>query len=138
MNKHDNFFTRGVIGAAGGPVILATVYLCIYLSGALPSVETDKLVIAILTSSVMAFIAGGISVVHKVERLSPAMKALIHMVVLYVDYLGFYLINGFLPENPTSFWIFTAIFFVGFLIIWAIIYFVEKAKTNKLNRAFKK
>ena len=68
------------------------------------------------------------------ESLPLISAILLHAGVLYLDYLIMYLVNNWLPRNLTAFGIFTAIFAVGFAIIWIGIYFHTKAKTDKLNQ----
>ena len=86
--------------------------------------------------SCMAFIAGGISVIYQLEQLPKAMAALIQMAVLYVDYLGIYLLNGWLPLNAIP--VFTLIFAVGFAAIWAMIYLYVKRTVSDLNEKIKR
>lgn len=68
------------------------------------------------------------------ELLLPkAFAGLIQAAVLYVDYIGFYLINGWLPVNKI--WMFTLIFVVCFAIIWFAIYITVRLKVVKVNKA---
>ena len=63
---------------------------------------------------------------------------LIHGVVLYLGYLGTYLINGWLDFGVIPFIVFTAIFVVGYILIWAIIYSIIRKNTAKINKILKK
>ena len=54
------------------------------------------------------------------------------LAALYADYLGFYLLNGWLPVSRV--WIFTVIFVVIFAVTWLIIYLSVKAKVDKMNK----
>jgi len=54
---------------------------------------------------------------------------------LLADYLGVYLLNGWLPLNRV--WIFVVIFVGMFVTIWGIVYLSVRAKVNKLNNALK-
>ena len=92
----------------------------------------DQVVLGIISTTVMAFIAAGVSVVYQIESLPKAFAGLIQAAVLYIDYLGIYLLNGWIPLNRV--WIFTIIFFAGFIIIWLAIYVPIKLKVNKINR----
>ena len=58
---------------------------------------------------------------------------LIHGGVLYVSYLCTYLLNDWLDLGMIPIIVFTAIFIVGYLVIWAVIYAAMKRKTAKLN-----
>ena len=128
-----NFIIRGLTAAWAGPVVLAIVYLCLHGAGVVSAVEADVLFKAIVSSVIMAFVAGGIGCIYKVERLPLAIATLLHVTILYFDYLVFYLINAYLPNN--AIWIFTAIYLAGFALIWLIIYFaVVRRNVNKLNK----
>ena len=63
---------------------------------------------------------------------------LIHGSVLYISYLATYLINGWLEEGKTPILVFTGIFILGYLVIWAIIYSIVKKNTEKVNEVLKK
>ena len=57
---------------------------------------------------------------------------LIQMAVLYIDYMGIYLLNGWLPAEKIG--AFTLIFIAGFAVIWLIIYATIRAKVNQINQ----
>ena len=63
---------------------------------------------------------------------------LIHGGVLYLSYLATYLANGWLERGATPILVFTGIFLLGYLAIWAIIYSVTKKRTAKINEMLKK
>ena len=97
--------------------------------------SVSEMVIGIVSVTVLAFIAGGISMIYDVERLPIAIAALIHAGVLYLDYIVIYLINGWLKEGVTPFVIFTSCFFAGFALVWLIIYLTSKKSTDEVNMA---
>lgn len=133
MSFIKNFVLRGFTVAWAGPVVLAIVYFSLYKANVVTTVGADELFRAIITSVIMSFIAGGIGYIYKVERLNLAFATLIHLTVLYFDYLVFYLINGYLPNK--AIWIFTVIFVAGFIAIWMIIYFaVVRRSVERLNK----
>lgn len=41
----------------------------------------------------------GVSIVYQIENLPKAFAGLLQAAVLYIDYLGFYLLNGWIPLN---------------------------------------
>ncbi len=116
----------------GGPVIVAIVWLCIYKAGAITTLSVEKVVLGVLTSVVLVFIAAGISQIYKVESLPLAMKTLIQCAVLYIDYLGIYMLNGWI--SVSHLWGFTLIFLAIFVTIWLTIYIITKRSTEKMNR----
>ena len=76
--------------------------------------------------------------VYQVEQLPLPTMILLHGGVLYLAYILTYLLNGWLPADLTPILIFTGIFAAGYALVWLIIYFVEKAKAEKLNKLLKK
>ena len=62
---------------------------------------------------------------------------LIHGSVLYISYLGTYLLNDWLVWGVMPIVVFSAIFVVGYVVIWAIIYSITKRSTEKLNEMLK-
>ena len=128
------FFQKGLPVAAGGPVILAVVYYFLGQYGVIENLSVGEVVRGILTVTVLAFMAGGIPVVYEVERLSRLAAALIHVLVLYADYILIYLMNGWLQYAKTPILVFTILFFVGFGIIWLFIYKGIQANVERMNR----
>ena len=133
MKKYvKQFCIRGLMWAWGGPVIMAIVWMALHGAGVITSLTVNQAVLGIFTMTVMAFIAAGISIVYQIETLPKAFAGLIQAAVLYIDYLGFYLINGWIPVNKI--WIFTLIFVGCFTVIWFIIYITVKLKVDKMNK----
>jgi hypothetical protein len=84
--------------------------------------------------TLLAFIAGGINIVYKIEQL-PLMAAIsAHGIVLYLDYTIIYLINGWLGSGLKPFLVFTVCFIMGYSIVWVIIYLVMTRNANRLNQ----
>ena len=131
-----NFFIRGAMFAWGGPVILAIVWAVLKAAGVVTELTVNEVVLGIITTTVMAFIAAGVSIVYQIENLPKAFAGLIQMSVLYIDYLGFYLLNGWIPLNQI--WLFTLIFIGGFAVIWFSIYIPIKLKVKKMNQMLTK
>lgn len=133
MKKYvKQFCIRGLMWAWVGPVIMAIVWMALHGAGVITSLTVNQVVLGIFTMTVMAFIAAGISIVYQIETLPKAFAGLIQAAVLYIDYLGFYLINGWIPVNKI--WIFTLIFVGCFTVIWFIIYITVKLKVDKMNK----
>ncbi len=133
MKKHvKNFCKRGLIAAWGGPVIMAIIWLCLKAAGVMETLTVDQVVLGIISTTVMAFIAAGISIVYQIETLPKSMAALIQMAVLYIDYMGIYLLNGWLPVERIG--TFTLIFIAAFAVIWLIIYLSIRMKVNRINQ----
>jgi len=128
------FFRRGMSALGLGPLVLAVIYLILDVE----TLAAHEVILGIFSLSALAFIAGGMNVVYQIERLPLAVAILLHGGVLYLAYLATYLLNGWLAEGATPILVFTAIFAVGYLVIWAGIYFATRKKTQKLNEALQK
>lgn len=132
-NNIAEFFRRGLIACGFGPLILALLYLILQHCGALQTLTVNQVCIGIFSLSALAFIAGGMNVIYQVEQMPLMLAILIHGCVLYVSYLGTYLLNGWLEWGMTPILVFSLIFVLGYLAIWAVIYSVNKRNTAKLN-----
>lgn len=135
MKKYvTEFLKRGLMAAAGGPVVLAIVYGMLGNAGVIESLSPTEVTTGILSVTLMAFIAAGITVVYTAESLPLISAILIHAGVLYLDYLLMYLLNSWIPRDFTGIGVFTAIFAAGFAVIWLVIYVCIKAKTDSINK----
>ena len=128
------FLLRGLICAAGGPLVLAIIYGILGATGAVDALSPIEVCRGVLTITLLAFIAAGMTAIYQMEQLPLPTMILLHGGALYIAYLLTYLINGWLLNQLTSILIFTGIFIVGYAVIWLVIYCIEKAKTNKLNK----
>ena len=131
------FTKRGLVASAGGTIILAIVYGSIGANGVVTSLTPREVCLGILTVTLMAFIAAGITAVYQTERLPLMSAILIHAGVLYLDYLIMYLINSWIPRNLTAIGLFTGIFAAGFALVWVFIYLSIKSKTDHINKNLK-
>ena len=132
------FLRRGLIAAGIGPIVLAIVYLILQQTAAVETLSANQVCIGIFSITALTFIAGGMNAIYQIERLPLMLAILIHGGVLYVGYLGTYLLNDWLDFGILPMIVFTAIFVVGYIIIWVIIYSIIKKNTMKLNEGLKK
>ena len=132
------FFHRGMIACGFGPIVLAVFYLILRQQGIAETLTVEQVCRGIFSLSALAFIAGGMNVVYQIERLPLMVAILIHGSVLYVSYLGTYLLNDWLEWGVTPILVFSVIFVLGDLVIWAIIYSIIKRNTDQLNEMLKK
>ena len=132
------FVRRGFIATGLGPIVLAIVYLILKQSAAIDTLTVNQVCIGIFSLSALAFIAGGMNAIYQVERMPLMTAILIHGGILYIGYLGTYLLNDWLDFGVIPIMVFTAIFVVGYIVIWAIIYSIIKRNTAKLNEMLKK
>ena len=132
------FCRRGIAACGLGPIALAVIYLVLQYNGVVEVLTVHGVCVGIFSLSALAFVAGGMNVVYQIERL-PLMAAIsIHGAVLYVSYLLTYLVNDWLDRGTAPILVFTGIFAVGYLLIWAVIYYVIKKNTDRINEAMRK
>ena len=132
------FLRRGLIAAGIGPIVLGIVYLILQQTSAVETLCVNQVCIEIFSITVLAFIAGGMNAIYQIERLPLMVAILIHGGVLYISYLGTYLLNDWLDFGVMQIVVFSAIFVVGYIVIWAIIYSIIKRNAAKLNKMLKK
>ena len=131
------FLRRGLVACGFGPVVLAVLYLILQESAGLETLTVKEVCTGILSLTILAFIAGGMNAIYQMERLPLMAAILIHGCVLYLGYLVTYLVNDWLELGTTPILVFSGIFVVGYLAIWAIIYCIIKRRTARLNEMLK-
>lgn len=129
-----DFIKRGWLASVGGPIIYAIVMLILGICGVEKNISIYSVVIGITTSAVLAFIAAGVSVVYNIEKLNLLTATSIHALVLYLDYVLIYLLNGWLISKIDSILIFTGVYIAAYIIVWIIIYFSIKQSVKNLNK----
>ena len=77
------------------------------------------------------------NVIYQIERLPWMVASLNHGGVLYISYLVVYLINGWLKSGVTPFLVFSGIFIIGYMAVWAVIYSITKKRTERINEKLK-
>ena len=129
------FLRRGLLACGFGPMVLVILYLILYRQGHVETLHVYEVCRGIFSLSALAFVAGGMNVLYQIERLPLMVAVLIHGGALYVSYLATYLLNGWLQRGMLPLAVFTVIFVLGYLLIWAIIYSVTRRNTKRLNAA---
>lgn len=132
MNNYlKRFLHRGLMAASGGPIILGIIYW-IEGTAALPGREVF---LGIVTTSLLAFVAAGISVVYQIERIPLLPATMLHSGGLLTAYLTIYLINGWLqPKNIP--W-FLVIFCSLYAVIWTIVTLSVRHSVQRVNQKMK-
>ena len=131
------FLRRGLVACGFGPMVLAILYLILQESAGLETLTVKEVCTGILSLTALAFIAGGMNAIYQMERLPLMAAILIHGCVLYLGYLVTYLVNDWLELGTTPILVFSGIFVVGYLAIWAIICCIIKRRTARLNEMLK-
>ena len=131
------FLHRGLIAFGIGPIVLAIVYLILQQTAAVETLFVNQVCIGIFSITVLAFLAGGMNAIYQIERLPLMVAILIHGGILYISYLVTYLLNDWLDLGALPIIVFSAVFVVGYIVIWAIIYSIIKRNATKLNKMLK-
>lgn len=128
------FCLRGLLAASGGPVVLAIIYGILGAAGEATQLTPHEVCMGILSITLLAFIAAGMTAIYQMEQLPLATMILLHGAALYIAYLLTYLINGWLLSRLIPILIFTGIFIAGYALIWLIIYCITKNSAMRLNK----
>ena len=138
MKRYAMEFVRRGLAACGlGPLVLAVIYLILDRQGLVQTMDPAQVSVGIFSLTALAFLAGGMNVVYQLERLPLMAAVTIHGGVLYIGYLAVYLVNGWLEQGRGPILVFTAIFVIGYLLIWAAIYAILRRRTRILNQLLK-
>lgn len=139
MKRHIlEFLRRGVVACGFGPIVLAILYLVLHHHGVVDVLTVHEVCLGIISLFLLAFIAGGMNFIYQIEQLPLMLAILIHGSILYISYLATYLLNDWLDWGWIPILVFSAIFLLGYLGIWAVIYVVTKKKTAQVNELLKK
>lgn len=135
MNKYvKEFLHRGLMFGGFGPIIVGIIYLVLSYNIAGFSLGGADAFISIVSIYLLAFVHAGSSVFNQIEHWSTMKGLLCQLVSLYIAYVVCYLINSWIPFEFSVILIFTAIFVVGYLAIWGIVYLCVKGNAKKLNK----
>ena len=95
------------------------------------------MLLAIVSTYLLAFIHAGVSVFNQIEEWPIAKSLVFHFGSLYLAYLFCYAANRWIPFELNVVLIFTAIFVVCYFVVWftvfAVIKLTEKRLNNKIN-----
>ena len=133
-----DFVRRGLVASGFGPPVLAVLYLILHRQGLLETVTVAEVSTGIFSLWGLAFLAGGMNALYQIERLPLMVAIAIHGGVLYGGYLATYLLNGWLEWGTAPILVFTGIFLLGYLAIWAVIYAVTRRNTARVNALLRK
>ena len=128
------FILRGLMAASGGPLVLAIVYGSMGLTETVSTLTPGEVSLGIISVTLMAFIAAGITAIYQLEQLPLLSAILIHGGVLYLDYLLIYLINDWIPRNWVAMGVFTGVFVACYALISVCIYLSIRKKTQRINQ----
>ena len=139
MKQHIvDFLRRGFAACGFGPLVLAAIYLILQSKGIVETLSVNQVCLGIVSLSALAFIAGGMNFLYHLERLPLMVAIAIHGCVLYASYLVTYLVNGWLEWGFLPILVFSGIFVMGYLAIWAVIYAIIRHRTAQINAVLRK
>lgn len=138
MNRYlKDFLHRGLIFGGFGPIVVAIVFMCISLADEGFSLTANQILLATVSSYLLAFIQAGVTVFNQIEHWSTVKSLLCHFVTLYAAYSVCYVVNSWIPFEPMVLVIFSAVFVLLFFIIWGIVYFSVRLTSKRFNSQLK-
>ena len=132
------FLRKGVIAGGFGPIVLGVLYLILQQQDAIQTLTVHQVCLGVASLYALAFIVGGMNVIYQIEQLPLMVAIFIHGSVLYVSHLITYLVNDWLDWGTAPVLVFTCVFVIGYLLIWAIIYSIIKRNTDRINEVLKR
>lgn len=132
-----DFFFRGLLFGGFGPVIAGIVYLILHLTLEDLTLTGLQVFTVIVSTYLLAFVHAGASVFNQIESWPLAKSTLCHFGLLYIAYVLCYVINSWIPFEPLVLGIFTAIFAVGYAVIWLAVYVSIRVTVKRLNRSLR-
>ena len=131
------FFLRGMCFGGFGPIVAGIVLYIISLTGVTVSLSGGEVLLAVVSTYILAFVHAGVSVFNQIESWSVAKSTLLHLGSLYLVYALCYIVNSWIPFEPTVLLIFTAAFVLLYFVIWLTVYFSVRAIQKRLNQSLK-
>lgn len=128
-----NFLTRGLLAMGFGPIVLVVVYTILYSQNVIGTLSVGEVNLAIISTLIIAFVEGSSGAIFQVEKLSLGKATLIQSLVIYFTLLILYGINSWIELEPMVLVIFTIIYWIGYGIIWMIVFSIIKNNVQKVN-----
>ena len=138
MNKYlRQFFHRGLIFGGFGPIVVGIILAIISVTTNNFEISGVQILLAIVSTYILAFIQAGVSVFNQIESWSLPKSMFCHFSLLYLAYSVCYLANSWISFNVNVILIFTAIFVVTYFVVWIIVYLSIKTISKKINSKLK-
>ena len=132
-----DFFFRGLLFGGFGPIIAGIVFLVLHFTLKDLTLTGLQVFTTIVSTYLLAFVHAGASVFNQIESWPLAKSTLCHFGLLYIAYVLCYVINSWIPFEPLVLGIFTAIFAVGYAVIWLAVYVSIRVTVKRLNRSLR-
>jgi hypothetical protein len=134
MNKIlKTFLHRGLIFGGFGPIILGIIFLFIDLSGTNLDLSGGDILLAIISTYLIAFVQAGASVFNQIDEWPITKSLLCHFSSVFAVYSLAYIINVWIPFEPLVLIIFCLVFTLIYFSVWITVYLCVKAHTKRLN-----
>lgn len=135
MNKYvKDFMLRGMLFGGFGPIVVAIILFVISFFDTV-SLSASQLLIAVVSSYLLAFVQAGSTVFNQIEHW-PILKSVgVHFLTLYIAYSLCYIVNSWIPFKPKVLLIFTGIFAAVYAVVYVTVYLIIRSTTKKLNKA---
>ena len=138
MNQYvKNYLQRGIAFGGFGPIVAGLVFWILQLAGVEVVLSGAQVLIAIVSTYILAFVQAGSSVFNQIEEWPLAKSMGFHFISLYIVYVGCYLVNRWIPFAWEVIAIFTGVFVTVYLAVWITVYLVTRAVSKKLNNNIK-
>ena len=131
------FLHRGAIFGSFGPIIMGVVYAILSHSVADFSLSGNEVLLATVSTYLLAFLQAGASVFNQIEHWSPLRSLFFHFSTVYLAYVLCYVINSWIPFEPLVIGIFTAVFVLTYLIIYLTVVLTTKTIGKRFNDQLK-
>ena len=132
-----HFLHRGAIFGGFGPIIMGVVYVILSHSVADFSLSGKEVLLATVSTYLLAFLQAGASVFNQIEHWSPLRSLFFHFSTVYLAYVLCYVINSWIPFEPLVLVIFTLAFALTYLIIYLTVVVTTKAIGKRFNNQLK-
>ena len=131
------FLLRGMLFGGFGPIVVGVVYAILEFAIEGFSLGGRDILLAIVSTYLLAFLQAGASVFNQIEEWSLAKSLLCHFLTLYAAYGACYVLNSWIPFEPIVLVIFTVAFALMYAVIWLTVYICTRGVSKKLNSAIK-
>ena len=136
MNQYvRNYLQRGIAFGGFGPIVTGLVLAIMQWSGVDVQLSGSDVLVAVVSTYVLAFVQAGSSVFNQVENWPLAKSMGIHFLSVYVVYVACYLLNRWLPFAWEMIVAFTLVFVAVYLAIWLTVYLIVRKTSQKLNQS---
>ncbi len=120
-----------------GPIIVGIVFLILEFTLEEFSLSGSEVLLAVVSTYILAFIQAGASVFNQIEHWPLAKSLLFHFLSIYLAYSLCYIVNSWIPFEVMVLVIFTLIFAASYFVIWLSVFLAVKAAEKRLNRNLK-